>query len=86
MIFAGIIKTTDGKKWSVGFEALSWEDAQSIAEALGVSELGISLGTMPTDGWGDLTWRDLDEEQLNPPVPHLFAWHYRNGRIVNEDV
>jgi len=78
VIFAGIIKTTDGKKWSVGFEALSWEDAKSLAEDLGVDELGLCLGTTLAE--------DPDPYNLDDPESHLFAWHYRNGRLVNEDV
>ncbi len=77
-IFSGIIKTTDGKKWSVGFQALSWNDAEFTAENLGVSELGLSLGTTgvePTDG---------SPSNLEPPVSHFCGWHYRGGKFVDE--
>jgi len=85
VIFSGVIKTTDGKKWSVGFEALSWEDAQSLAEDLGVNDLGISLGTTPAthDDPPDLS--NMDKYQLDPPESHFCAWHYRDGEFVNDD-
>ena len=83
MIFSGVFRTTDGKKWSIAFQALSWEDALSIGEAMGVSEIGISLGTTPATH--EDPPRLEDALSLDAPVQHFAAWHYRNGRFVNED-
>jgi hypothetical protein len=74
MIFCGVIRTTDGSAWSVAFSALSWEDALSIGESMGVSDIGLSLGTM-----------EDDSDELDAPVQHFAAWHYREGRFINED-
>ncbi|MHA2063154.1 MAG: hypothetical protein ACXABY_02115 [Candidatus Thorarchaeota archaeon] len=77
VVFAGFFKTIeeDGfiRQWSVGFEALSWEDAESIAEAMNISELGILLETY-----------NLQGEPLGA-VPHFASWHYRNGTFVDEE-
>ncbi len=74
MIFSGMIKTTDGRKWSVGFDALSWDDAESIAAELCVGELGMSFGTTKA--------LDPDPHNLDEPESHFCAWHYRDGRFV----
>lgn len=81
MIFTGVFKTTDDKLWSVGFEALSWEDAESLAELMGIGHLGMSLGT--TDIEPDLSLGL--PSNLEPSVQHFAAWHYREGRFVNEE-
>lgn len=82
-IFSGTFKTTDGCRWSVGFHALNWEDALSIGESMGVDDIGLSLGTTPATHDDPPTESDI--MHLDPPVQHFAAWHYRNGRFINED-
>ena len=70
-IFSGVIRTTDGKKWSVGFEALSWEDAESLAEALCVSELGLCQGTTIEE---DPDPYDLDDPDIGNKILYYISF------------
>lgn len=78
MLYDGMIKTIedDGsiKRWYVCFEALSLEDAESIAEIMNVSDLAIAIA-----------WIDYDTDGPQDIVPAFCAWHYRDGRMINEE-
>lgn len=82
-IFSGTIRTTDGYRWSVGFHAINWEDALSIGESMGVDDIGLSLGTTPATHDDPPTINDI--RSLDEPVQHFAAWHFRDGRFVNEN-
>lgn len=84
-IFTGCFYTTDGMKWGVGFSAHSWEDAESLAELMGLVELGECLGTMPAIHDDPPDMESLEVGRLEQPVPYFCGWHFRNGAFVNEE-
>lgn len=75
MLFSGYFRTTDGRKWSVAFHALSWDDARSIASAFGVTVDGTLLKT-----YDAVT---LDEV---PSLAHFASWHVDGDRFYDEDM
>lgn len=73
-LFGGSFKTIDGKRWAVAFWAHSWEDAESIAETVGVQLDGMILGT----------FLDNNGEQL-PLRSYFTTWEWDGQRIVEDD-
>lgn len=73
-IFGGYIKTTDGKKWGIGFRARSWSDAHSIAEQCNACVDDVVLHTV---GCRSGVQRE--------PRSCLGAWEFDGERFVKDE-
>ena len=69
-LFGGLVRTTDGRAWSVVYEAFSWDDAHAIADIFGVDQVGLMVTEVHEDG------REYE------PVRHFALWTFDDGRIV----
>ncbi len=73
-LFSGFVRTTDGRKWSVAFWALSWDDAYAIGNIFGAKVDGKLIATYAHPSLAPF-----------PCLPHLFAWYFDGRRIYDNE-